>query len=164
MNDNDKNKFLAIMNGLADIYTADLTKVGLNMRFEALKEYSIEQVTEASNIIVKTRKYTTMPVPADFITAIEGDPNELADIQKSLVMDAINRYSPAQKFSDPITQGVIDKIGWKKIGLSTKKEMPFILKDFADMYKTYKKAASGNMISAPDEIKKLANNATKRIK
>jgi len=152
------------MNGLADIYGHNLSKIGIDMRFNALKQYSIEQVTEASNIIVRTRKYTTMPVPADFITAIEGDPDEIADIQKSIVMEAYNRYDPRQKFKDPITQGVINKIGWGKMGQVNKKEIPFLLKDFKDMYKSYKKATSGNLLNAPPEVKSLLENMVKVIK
>ena len=163
MNNSDKIKFLEVMNGLADIFNASLTEVGLKMRFDALKQYSIKQVTEAATIIVKTRKYTTMPVPADFIEAIEGNPDEIADIQKSIVMEAYNHYQPDQKFDDPITQGVIDKIGWHKLGQVNKSEVPFLLNDFRNMYKSFNTAISRELISAPDRFKKLANSATKEI-
>lgn len=164
MNDSDKTKFYEIMTGLADIFSANLTKIGISMRFEALKQYSIEQVTEAANIVAKTRKYTTMPVPADFIEAIDGDPNELAEIQKSIVMGAIRNYQPYQKFEDPITHDIIfNKIGWHRIGQMNTKEIPFILKDFKEMYLAYNKAASGNLLNAPEEIKGLLDGMTKRI-
>lgn len=164
MDNNDKIKFIGIMTGLADIFSSQVTDIGLNMRFEALKQYSIEQITDAAGIIARTRKYTTMPVPADFITAIDGDPEEVAEIQKSIVMGAIKSYNPRQKFEDPITHDIImNKIGWHKIGQVNTKEIPFILKDFKQMYLAYNKAASGNMINAPSEIKNLVSNMTKRI-
>ncbi len=164
MKADDKNKFLELMNGLSDIYTANLTKIGLQLRFDALKQYTIEQITKASNIIVRTRKFTNMPTPADFIEAIEGNPDEKAEIQKSLVMEAYNRYQPNQKFDDPITQTVIDKIGWRKIGQVNMKEVPFILNDFISMYKSYNKVSSGLVLNAPDEFKRLANDSVKEIK
>ena len=163
MDNRDKIKFLDAMNGLADIFSASLTEVGLKMRFDALNQYSIEQVTEAATIIVRTRKYTTMPVPADFIEAINGNPDEIADIQKAVVMEAYNRYNPRQKFKDPITQGVIDKIGWAKLGQVNKSEVPFLLNDFRNMYKSFNTSISRELISAPDRFQKLANSATKRI-
>ena len=64
MENNDKVRFIGLMNGLADIYGVNLTKPGIEMRFNALRGYSIERVEQAANIIVRTRKYTTMPVPA----------------------------------------------------------------------------------------------------
>ena len=164
MNNSDKIKFLETMNGLADIFNASLTEIGLKMRFDALKQYSIKQVTEAATIIVKTRKYTTMPGPADFIEAIEGNPDEKADIQKSIVMEAYNRYNPDHKFKDQTTQGVIDKIGWRKIGQVNFKEIPFLLKDFREMYKSFDKVASRHVLKSPPELKGLISGLTKRIK
>lgn len=164
MNDSDKRQFLEIMNGLADIFSANLTQTGVKMRFEALKQYDIGQIIGAANIVAKTRKYTTMPVPADFITAIEGDPEENADIQKSIVMSAIKHYNPDQKFEDPITHDIIfNRIGWHKIGQTKNRDIPFILMDFKNMYLAYNKAASGNVLNAPLEIRGLIKKMTKEI-
>lgn len=164
MEENNIIEFSKIMAGLAENFSSELTENGLSMRFEALKEYSITQIRQSAMVILKTRKFTTMPTVADFIEAIEGNKYDLADIQKGIVMGAINRYHPNQKFSDPITQVVVDQIGWGRIGQANKAEIPFILKDFKELYITYKKAESGHILAAPDRFKKIANNSTKAIK
>ncbi len=166
MDDSDKRKFLEIMNGLADIFSANLTEIGVKMRFDALKDYSIEQITEAATIVVRTRKFSSMPVPADFIAAIEGDKEDLAEIQASLVTGAISRYGSYNKpvFDDPITQEIMtNSINWGDLCASTSKEVNFKMKEFRQLYKSYNKAASGNIINAPAEIKNLVDGMTKRI-
>ena len=166
MNSNDKEKFVEIMIGLADIYSATTTTSGLNFRFDALKQFSLDQITEASNIIVRTRKYTTMPTPADFIEAIQGSNEDLAEIQASLVSQAISQFGSYNKpiFADPITADIMNhKINWGDLCASSEKDVNFKLKEFKSLYKTYNKATSGNLLNAPDEIKKLADSSTKRI-
>ena len=154
------------MAGLAENFSVRLTDAGLNMRFEALKGYSIGQVKESAMIIIRTRKYTTMPTVADFIDALHGDCDDLAEIQASFVLQAIGRcgsYSPPT-FDDPITADImLNKINWRDLCASTMKDVNFKLKEFRTLYKAYNKAASGNMINAPDALKKLVNDSTKRI-
>jgi hypothetical protein len=45
----------------------------MKLRFELLKQYTIEQVEQAGLQIMKSRKFTKMPPVAEFIDAIEGE-------------------------------------------------------------------------------------------
>ena len=166
MQQSDLKEFLEVMFGMAENFSADLTDKGATMRFEALKAYDIEQIKESSMIILRTRKYTSMPTVADFVEAIEGDGDDLAEIQASLVNTSILNIgsNPIPIFDDPVTSDIIfRRIGWQKIRHSDMKEIPFIIKDFKSLYKTFNKAASGNLLNAPPELKGLLENLTKRI-
>jgi len=166
MDDNDKIKFGEIMIGLAENFSSTIGDTGLKMRYEALKGFTIEQLKEAAMIILRTRKYTSMPTVAEFFEALEGDANDIAEIQASLVTSAISRYGSYNPpvFDDPITQDIMSKkINWRDLCASTSKEVNFKMKEFRQLYKSYNKAASGNMINAPAEIKNLIDGMTKRI-
>ena len=62
MNDNDKIKFAEIMTRLAEDCSAALTKAGLKIKYEALKNYTIEQVEAAVLAVMKSNVYTKMPL------------------------------------------------------------------------------------------------------
>ncbi len=166
MNNSDKIKFGEIMMGLAENFSSTLGDIGLKMRFEVLKGYSIEDIEGAAMVILRTRKYTSMPTVAEFVDAIDGDASDLAEIQASLVSRAVSQCGSYNKpaFEDPITEDIMStKMNWKDICTSTTKDLPFRMREFRQLYKSYNKAVSGNLLKAPDEIKGLVENLTKRI-
>ena len=154
------------MLGLAENFSAKLTKNGINLKYRNLKHYSFEQIESASLQILRTRKYTTMPTVADFIDAIEGSTEENAEIQKSLFLSAIKNIgtNPNPKFEDKITHDIVyNRIGWSKIRQSNIKDIPFIVKDFKEFYKSYSRFVTGRRLNPPPELKSLVNNLTKLI-
>ena len=71
------------MLGMADNFRDTVSKQGIQMRFEMLSSYAIEEVERAARKILLTRKYTKMPTIAEFIEAIDGGPSSAED--KALV-------------------------------------------------------------------------------
>ena len=109
MDENDVKAFADIMLAIADHYPgATFSSAGLKLRFEALKEFSIDQVSEAAVRIVRTHKYNTMPTTADIIDAIDGRINERdrAEIEAGKVIAHLRMYGKAviPEFNDPITR------------------------------------------------------------
>lgn len=110
--ENDGEKFGEIMFGLAENYPGtNLTTNGLRMRFEALKEFSIDQVGQAATTLLKTHRFNTMPTVGDFISSIdEGSGNipveDRAEIEAGKVLDHLHRYGKGviPEFEDPVTQ------------------------------------------------------------
>jgi len=140
MTDKDKHEFAAIMAGLAENFGTTLTKAGLRMRFEALKQYSIEQVRNAAISILRTRKYLKMPTIAEFIEHLEGGSAEdIAQVEAAKVLEAIKVHGPYRSvvFDNPVTQAVIEYSfgGWTKLAedLDAKGEKWFF-KDFERAY------------------------------
>ena len=111
MTNKDLTKFAEIMAAMAENYPgACLTGSGLDMRFEALKEFSIDQVEKAAIKLIKTRRYNSMPTTSDMITAMDGvhgqlDVDQLAEIEAGKVLGHLRCFgknvSPC--FDDPIT-------------------------------------------------------------
>lgn len=165
MKNEDKKRFLELMTGLAEVFSSNLTEAGVRLQFNALNQYSIEQIEQAANIIVKTRRYTSMPVPADFIEAIEGNSDDNADYQISLIKKAIGIYGSYQtpKFVDPVTTEVVSTINWGNLCAMSEKELTFKMKELKELYKTIQKGSSGHVLNAPETLKQIANSATKNI-
>jgi len=135
----DKPRFAALMEGLAENFSASLSRPGIDIRWRALKQYSIEQVEAAAHLILRTRRFTTMPTVADFVEAIEGGHEERAQLEAVNAWRAIQRiggYSSV-RFQDPVTAAVIDRRfgGWARLceeQLETDRK--WFLRDFAEAY------------------------------
>jgi len=56
METKDKARFIQIMLGMADNFRDNITKEGMTMRFDILKDYNINQIESAAKQIMFTRK------------------------------------------------------------------------------------------------------------
>lgn len=73
MTNNDKKRFLEIINSMAAVYRAELNEVQMKMYWETLKELSIEEVEKACFSLLKTSKF--FPVPSEIIELIPSSSN-----------------------------------------------------------------------------------------
>ena len=144
MQEHDFTKFSEIIFFMADNFSVNLKDGAVSMRFEALKEYSIEQIQKAATSIVKTRKYTKMPTIADFIDHIDGSSEDRAAIGALKVWNAIGRVGNYETvvFDDPVTMAVIEQYfqGWIKLCEMPEKDKPWFMRDFEKTYKSFKSA------------------------
>lgn len=143
MDDRDALDFETIMQGMAENFNATLTVNGINMRFEALRSFSIQQIKAASLQILASRKYASMPTVADFLECFSGGRAEdLAEIEAAKVWKAITQiggYS-AVCFDDPTTQAVIEYGfgGWGKLcGEMMVDQQKWFIKDFVKTYSAF---------------------------
>lgn len=143
MNSEDKIRFAEIMAGVAENFNATLSKPGLSLRFEALREYSIQAVEKAAHAILRSRKYTSMPTVAEFLEYLGGSSTEdLACIEGVKVLNAVKQVGPYRSvvFDDAVTQAVIQHSfgGWEKINAElTMDNEKWFLKDFEKAYKAF---------------------------
>ena len=120
MTDKDKIQFAAIMGGVAEVYGKEISKQALSLHFKVLEAYSIEEVQAAAIAILATRKFTSMPTPADFIEHISGGSAEdKAEVEAGKVLTAIEQHGvyTSVVFDDPTTQAVIVRAygGWARL-------------------------------------------------
>ncbi len=145
MNEADKNRFAEVMTGLAENFGSSLSKPGLSMRFEALKNYSIEEVERAAFSIMQSRKYTNMPTVAEFMEHLSGGSAEdIAQVEATKVLEAIRNYGPYETvaFDNPVTQAVIQYSfgGWQKLNEELREDQEkWFIKDFEKSYKAFSK-------------------------
>ena len=156
MNDNDKIKFAEIMTGLAEDCSSTLTKAGLEIKYKALKNYTIEQVEVAVLAVMKSNIYTKMPTTGTIIQAIEGTQNDKAEYQYTVVLRAIRELGSCghPKFKDPITQFLIDnRFGWLPICQKPEKDMEFFARDFKAAYVSQSKNSAAQIDYVPKNVK-----------
>ena len=117
MKPDDFDRFDALIQGVADCYGQTLTAPGIVMRFKMLEQFEFAEVEKAALSIMATRKYTSMPTPADFLEHLGGGSMEdRAEVEAGKVLQAIGRYGgyASVVFDDPTTQAVIVQAygGW----------------------------------------------------
>jgi len=104
MKSKDLTRFAEIMAAMAENYPGTrLTGAGLDMRFEALKDMSIDQVTRAAMKLVRTHRYNSMPTVGDIINAMDGvvkiDTEQRAEIEAGVCL-------PLENLVRSITRGL----------------------------------------------------------
>ena len=160
MEKTDEKRFIQIMLGMADNFRDSITKEGMTMRFDMLKDYNINQVESAAKQIMLTRKYTKMPPVAEFIEILKGGNKE----DKALVI-ANNIISHLKthgsrvfpKLDDPTAKHLMTKrwpyYEWAAAVIES--ELKWWTKAFCEAYKSYTALEEPMKIAAPENVKKL---------
>ena len=120
MTQTDFERFNALIQGVAECYGQTLSAQGIALRFKLLEQFGFAVVQEAALSIMETRKYTSMPTPADFLEHISGGSAEdKAEVEAGKVLDATGRHGgyASVVFDDAVTQAVIVQAygGWPKL-------------------------------------------------
>lgn len=147
MLDSDKKKFAEIMMGLADNFSAAITKPGMKLRFDVLREFNINQIESAAINLVKIRTIMGMPTTAEIIVAIKGsEPSELdnATNQVNLIMQQLRNVGSYGNpgFEDPVTNSLMStRWSWSAVCKMTEAEHKWWAKEFAEAYVAHKRAS-----------------------
>lgn len=143
MTDDDKTSFAQIMIGLAENYDKTLTREGIKLRFEALRQFPLDAVKAASMSLLASRKYNSMPTVADFLEHIGGgNAEDKAEIEAGKVVEAVRSVGAYRSvvFDDPVTMAVISRAfgGWVRLCQNmTDREEKFFRREFKQAYGSY---------------------------
>ena len=100
----DLSKILYMM---AEIYSTEVTEPLVDAWACVLQDegITIEQAKTAAIMVMKSRVYTKMPTPADFLEVLKPNVKTIADGQADIVLQAVRDYRSDRppKFEDPIT-------------------------------------------------------------
>jgi len=162
MTEKDKKRFVEIMYGLADNYSAEISKPGLKFRFDVLKKYPIEEIEKAAHKIVETWQYTKMPPIAEFVNKIEGDKPQIEDIAEYQAHEVITQikqagYNKKPVFTDPITTKLIKRrFNFRSLCQTLlESENKWFVKEFKEAYCAYSRINNQQQIEVPPEINLL---------
>ena len=140
----DFKQFSALIQGVAECYGQSLSAQGIVLRFKLLEQFDYAEVEKAALSIMATRKYTSMPTPADFLEHISGGSAEdKAEVEAGKVLDAIGRHGAYASvvFDDAVTQAVIVQAygGWVKLcqECGVEESEKWFRKDFAKSWAAY---------------------------
>ncbi len=172
----ERKKFGVIMWGIAEDFGGKISKQGLELRFQALKDYSIEQIRAAGTWLLKNREATFPAVPRtkEFVDLIEGfnepkiSTQSLAEIQAALVLKYLRHYGFSQTptFEDPITQQLMsERWPWYRWASTMKEDQEqWWSKQFVTLYKANSEQEEANtLLNAPEKFKKIAVGLTKSL-
>ena len=158
-------KFSMVMWGVAEDFGGKLSGNGLEMRFGALKEYSIDQITQAGTWLLKNRqeKFPAVPTTKEFIDAIRATQGELVDPKTKAATqhDTVMKYfkhnwTPyngyTHTFKDLITEYLMQtQWSFRKLGAMKEDELKWFRKNFVESYQDYarEEPAVKNLLEAP---------------
>lgn len=134
----DKIIFSHLLVGLGEVFDRQITEVITDIYYEALKDFSTEQVKSAVYKCIKNHKYATLPKPADILEFLEGTREDKALVAWLQLKEAVQKggYYASIEFYDPIITHVVNEIGgWQAFCSSKIEDLPFIQKRFTDYYR-----------------------------
>jgi hypothetical protein len=127
---------------LAENFSAQISKPGLSLRFEAMKKYNIEDISIAASKVLLTRKIMGMPTVAELIEAmgvVEPRQIDIAQQQVNEIMAQVRNIGSygTPVFSDPVTIRLMkSRWSWKSLCAMTETEHKWWAKDFIEAYKS----------------------------
>jgi hypothetical protein len=145
MKPEDKSRFESIMHGLAANFNVNISKDDLRIRFDCLHDIDIEQFQKAAYQIIRTRVYTSLPTVKDFLDAIYGKPEQVAEVEAYRVVDAVRKYGSygTVVFDNSVTMWAIERRGgWIKLCEElSDKDLNWFVKDFVKSYQAFSNSA-----------------------
>jgi len=177
----DLKKFSIVMWGVAEDFGGQLSKEGLKMRFAALQEYSIEQITSAGAWLLRHRDKTFPAVPTtkEFIDAIQNAgltrSKTKAGIEADKVLETLKEWGRDAEplFYDQITTYLMThRWTFRKLNIMAIKDPGLVWwrKEFIESYLELEKdkTAGGNILAETagkenKRLKALAAKASKRL-
>ena len=143
MENPDKQAFAEMMVALAENYGQTVTKAGMALRFDALREYDITDVRRAAMSLLRSRKYTSMPTVADFLEHMGGgsaeDKAEAAAGKAVRAVAEVGSYASVT-FDDAVLMAVIENAwgGWPEFcAACSGPEVKFVRRELAKTYAAY---------------------------
>jgi len=162
MDDLDKKKFAEIMYGLAEDFSVEVSKPWLLMKFDLLKEFTIDEVLKASLSIMANWEYQRMPPTAIFLKYLgrkEITSNSKAQIEADKIISHLRAYGQGAipVLVDPISKHLMLKrwpyVNWAKTVLES--QITWWTKEFIEAYKAYDETDKQQFLEAPKNVLKL---------
>jgi hypothetical protein len=161
MTSKDRARFAVLMYGMADNFRDTLTEAGLKFRWDALKSYSLDHIERAVMHIIRTRRFTKMPTIADFVEAIDGNSDDVAEVQAHHVLCMVRQCgvygSPV--FDDPVTSELVSRRWtWGSLCSMPERDQQWFVKEFVQAYRSYQRLEVVPQLEGPNRFKQLASS------
>ncbi|MBF0258638.1 MAG: hypothetical protein HQK62_07340 [Desulfamplus sp.] len=174
MTNQDLSRFTEIMMGMAENYSgAQLTKNGLKLRFEALRDYSMDQVTRAAVQLMKEHRFNSMPTIGDFVAVMDQQIGKLriedkAELEAGVVIEHLHRYGSSVNpmFEDKITSQLMAGV-WRYSAWARQvkeDELKWWKQEFTRAYKAHAAGIdAGYFLHGGDALTGLVKTTVKRL-
>ena len=131
----NKKDFAVQMAVLEEVFNKTMSDKKAQIYFRLLNNYSVKSLEKAVAHLLKTKRITTFPLPAEIIEAIEGTPTDKAmkALEKARRAQEDYGYYDSVKFDEPAIHSVIEAMGgwldFAKVDL-----YGYPAKEFCDFY------------------------------
>jgi hypothetical protein len=123
MQANDRNRFFAVMNGMAKVYERELDPLVLDAYWVALRDWSLEEFESAAGHLMRSSEF--MPRPAQF-HALK---------QAATTKDAHSAWFTKGKSDDPLANKAMHIAAQGRyVGHIALDELPFVQRRFIAAY------------------------------
>ena len=146
MNNSEKVAFAKILFGLAEIFGGEISETAVGLYFNALAEFTLDDVSAGISSVVKSRVYKSLPMPAEIIQAIDGGKDVKALSAWDAVLADVRRNGKrGGKFENYAIESAVRMCGgFDKICNTEESELRWIKKEFIEAY-----AAAGHRAFRP---------------
>lgn len=137
----DKKKFPVFLLTMGEIYDKQLSTNLINIYYEILKNYSIENIEKVCKEIISIHKYNTLPKPAEILEHLEGSDDDRALYAWHSFLKTLREHSyyDSIEFEDKTIHAVIESMGgWLKLSDLEIDKTPFVMQDFIKRYKLFR--------------------------
>ena len=173
MEKKDWKQFLSTMYKLGQEMGANLKDIDFDFKFDALKEYSLDEFNKGCTWLVKNRKqhFPAFPRVSEIIEAIQiinppVPPAAQAELECDKVLNFLNLHGSSKQFKsdNPVTQYLMGRVWGYNSGWARKvkeKELVWFRKDFTKRWE--KISEERNIEKITHSSQKLLNFELKKI-
>lgn len=135
-----KIDFFPIFTLLCETYNREATKTLASAYFMVLEGLTISEFQTAVKSVLATRKFTNLPMPADILEIVNGNPDDVALIALKELEDAMSIHGAYRSviFKDKVIMACVKGMGgWQGICQVTSDEWKFQKQEFLKLYRAY---------------------------
>lgn len=143
MTHDDLERFAEIMIVINEVFgdpRLPVSDIKMRFYFKALRDLTIDELSEAAINLANTKTIRTFPSPAEIRNVIHGRPEDAAQIAWGKFLFAVRAFGGHETviFDDPVIHAIIAREGgWVEITKKTNDEMKWFGKDFLKIYAAY---------------------------
>lgn len=168
MDDSDKKEFAVLFYGTSELYDKPVTKNLLQLYFDALKGYSIDDVKSGvSKHALDPKHGTFFPKPADIVRHLQSgqlSTEEKAELAWAEIQQCLRRNGAYGGISIEDKQGIAalkSFTTWKEFCAMDASKLTWAKKEFISMYSTYENTPLEMLPSSLPGLVELHNHKEK---
>ena len=135
-----KQEFAETFTLLCATYNKEANKALMSAYFMVLEDLSISEFQTAVKSVLATRKFTNLPMPADILEIVNGNPDDVALIALKELEDAMSIHGAYRSviFKNKVTMACVRGMGgWQAICQMPSEEWKFQKQEFLKLYRAY---------------------------
>ena len=135
-----KQEFAETFTLLCATYNKEASKSLMSAYFMVLADLSISEFQTAVKSVLATRKFTNLPMPADILEIVNGNPDDVALIALKELEDAMSIHGAYRSviFKNKVTMACVRGVGgWQAICQMPSDEWKFQKQEFLKLYRAY---------------------------